>query len=164
LEEHLQLADAEPDAEQPDAEQPEWVLVHAETGEPIDLAALEAQAKPVADWTLEETQAWGERGLGWGTKPVDPAWAEQVAEAMTRAHPDQAQEFRRIVDFVLHRGAMLRRAAPVTWVTTRPRPRDHAPRPRRVASSPRRARAPNASGEAYRLLSKHADIRTGRAR
>jgi hypothetical protein len=48
-------------------------FVDAETGEPVDLEALEAQAKPPEEWTNEESHAYGEQQLGWTTPNPNPS-------------------------------------------------------------------------------------------
>jgi hypothetical protein len=104
-----------------------------------DFEALEAQAEPPEEWTLEEIHQAYEPEGGW--PEPDPAWVEQAAQTFSRAYPAQAREFRRVADFVLRRPAL------VIWVAPRRQQREYRPRRRRVASSPRRARAPGRSAD-----------------
>jgi hypothetical protein len=72
-------------------------FVDAETGEPVDLEALEARAKPPEQWTLEESHAYGEQQLGWTTP--NPESVRQLTLA-TRRFPALAQQLEEVKAFV----------------------------------------------------------------
>jgi hypothetical protein len=124
----------------------EYMLVDARTGEPIDIEALEAQAKPAEEWTLEEVWDTFAEQLGWTTTVPDPVWVEQVVQTMTRAHPAQAGEYRRVANFVLSRHPLSIKLAPCRW-TQRGTSRERRPSRRRSRGNPRRARAPGPLGD-----------------
>jgi hypothetical protein len=129
----------------------DYVLV-GENGEPIDLEALEAQAKPPEEWTLEEIQAAAEARWGGPLPAPDPAWVWQLVETFSQAVPEQAQETRRVANFVLSRHPEtahinFRLQPKIVSAPRRQRQREHRPRRVRAASSPRRARAPGRSAD-----------------
>jgi len=123
--------------------EPDYGLA-GEDGQPIDLEALQAQAKPAREWTREQVVSYGEKHLGWDAIKLDHAWVRQVTEMHLRAYPTQAREIRRDAAFMVSHQARRRR---LQTICAAPRQRPRERRPRSLARSTSSGRDPPPGGD-----------------
>jgi hypothetical protein len=86
-----------------------------ENGNKVDFEALQAQAKPAEEWTLEEIFKAYEPPGGW--PEPNPVWVEQITEAMSGISPSRAQQVEEVKAFLRekHPGTFAPKQAATIW-------------------------------------------------